>query len=62
MHDGTYAYDSAGRHLMPYRGVRGQWEPSYDADFDWYDEPDPNLLREASTHIEKHRIGPRDLP
>lgn len=60
MHDGTYAYDSAGRHPMPYYGVRGNLEPSEDdTDFDWYDEPDEDLLDEAHRHIEQHGIGPR---
>ncbi len=59
MHDGENAYDSAGTHPMPYHGPAGQWEPHYDADFDWYDEPDPDLLDAAHKHIERHGIGPR---
>ena len=59
MHDGRNAYDSAGTHPMPYHGVGGQWEPHDDADFDWYDEPEPSLLAAAHKHIERNGIGPR---
>lgn len=59
MHDGKNTYDSAGTHPMPYHGVGGQWEPHDDADFDWYDEPEPGLLAAAHKHIERNGIGPR---
>lgn len=64
-HDETHAYDSAGKHPLPYRGVRNQadyHELGHDAE-DW-GMPDeegsgPKELQAAREHIRRHGIGPR---
>lgn len=58
VHDGTYAYDSAGRHPLPYTGVHSDLEQHLEHDLDWYDDPDPDLIDLAYQHIDKHKIGP----
>jgi len=55
-YDDDYAYDSAGRHVHPYRGVDGTLTPLL-ADFPSdYDEPDPDLIPDAVAHIIRHGI------
>lgn len=57
-HDDDYAYDSAGRHSLPYRGVHDDFDMQSGIDLDDFDEPDPNLVAEARQHIDRHGIGP----
>lgn len=72
-HDGVYGYDSAGRHLLPYKGVCG-----YGRWLDWSDMPamemahdhgicgcyeecgdiNPDSLAAAIAHATKHNILP----
>lgn len=54
-HDDTYAYDSAGRHPLPYRGIDGDLTPLLDDFPTDYDEPDPELLPDAVAHIRRNR-------
>ena len=58
-HDDEYAYDSAGRHPLPYRGVRNNMNMLLDDDLDSYEDPDPDELAAAHQHIERNGIGPR---
>ena len=61
-HDDRFAYDSAGVHSLPYRGVHGNIPAMrLEQDFDWYGLEDDMLeqdLAAASAHIERHKIGP----
>jgi hypothetical protein len=58
VHDDKYAYDSAGRHPLPYRGVRNDMNMLLDDDLDNYDDPDPDEVAAALEHIERNKIGP----
>jgi len=55
-HDDTYAYDSAGRHPLPYQGIDGTLFPMLDDNPEDYDEPDPSLIPDAVAHILRHGI------
>jgi hypothetical protein len=61
-HDSVYAYDSAGRHLMPYLGVQPD-EPfdemliDQDPD-DWDLDEMPKDFPDALAHAERHNIAP----
>jgi len=66
-HDGRHAYDSAGRHELPYRGVHAQADYcELDGVPGWYGLPDEEAgpegsdywLELASSHAERHGIGP----
>jgi hypothetical protein len=67
-HDDTYAYDSAGRHPLPYLGIDPP--PNYHAVLDddpaYYDSDiDPDEIAAAVAHADEHRIlagryGPAD--
>lgn len=56
-HDDHFAYDSAGRHVLPYRGITGTLTADLDQDPGWYDEPDGTAddLTDAIDHIVRHR-------
>jgi hypothetical protein len=64
-HDDTHAYDSAGRHPLPYRGIAGDAEQvDLDQQPDWWgvphDEagsegPEPHV-HAAMQHAERHGI------
>lgn len=56
-HDDRYAYDSAGRHPLPYKGIRDQkdWTRT-DQDPDDYDQPDEDEIADAMEHAKTHRI------
>ena len=59
-HDGVHAYDSAGKHKLPYMGVHGQaHRMSLDEDLDWYGEPQgmPEDVERARAHVRRHGIG-----
>lgn len=43
-HDNTHAYDSAGKHCLPYAGVTSSAVPELRVGLDWYDGPDPDLI------------------
>jgi hypothetical protein len=71
-HDDSWAYDSAGRHPLPYRGVHGQRDADLDVELDDWGEPGDSAgpegpephIRAALAHITRHRIlagryGPR---
>lgn len=51
-----FAYDSAGRHPMPYRGVDGDLRAGLGEDPAWYDEADPDDVADAQAHIERNGI------
>ncbi|KQP63096.1 hypothetical protein [Nocardioides sp. Leaf285] len=59
-HDDTYAYDSAGRHPLPYWGIEGTADyAEYNSDPDWYgcrDEFDDKDFAAARAHAERHDI------
>lgn len=64
-HDDVYAYDSAGRHLLPYHGVNGSFDVMLlDEQPDWYgvphDEAGPEgparHLEAARAHAARHHI------
>lgn len=64
-HDDSYAYDSAGRHPLPYRGVAGDLDfyPDVGTPEDWGlpdDEHGPEgpaaALAAAADHSARHRI------
>lgn len=63
-HDGAYAYDSAGRHPLPYLGVQPS-EPfdelllDQDPD-DWDTDVNPADMAAAVDHFRRHNIGPRE--
>lgn len=61
-HDDTHAYDSAGRHPLPYHGVHGDMKMLLNDDLGDYDEPDPDEVAAAHQHIERNGIGPRTDP
>jgi hypothetical protein len=51
--DGAWAYDSAGRHPLPYLGTEGQWNYTEDACLAWFGIPDEEAGPEgADTHVE----------
>lgn len=65
-HDDERAYDSAGQHPLPYRGISGGLRPSLDEKPEWHsfdfasDEGrDPS---EALAHIRGNRILPLPSP
>lgn len=66
-HDGEYAWDSAGRHKLPYLGLGSPYDEFgeimrcelderlvYREHFD--DGPDPDYVDAALTHIRRHNI------
>lgn len=56
-HDDEYAYDSLGRHRLPYHGVGRAGNLVFlDDDLDDYDEPYDDLLPAAAEHIAAHDI------
>ena len=55
-HDSQYAYDSAGRHELPYMGVHGDMSQSLDQNPDWYDIPDDDEFPDAISHIIRNHI------
>lgn len=55
-YDDVHAYDSAGRHPMPYRGLAGDLRPGLDEDPAWYDEAHPDDVAAASEHIERNAV------
>lgn len=65
-HDGEYAYDSAGRHRLPYGGIegKGKWLPDIGEPEHWgipedeaeYGVPDEDRYAAAVAHIRCHRI------
>ena len=66
-HDDTRAYDSAGRHPLPYRGIDGTADVVLlDQDPDWYGIPAEEAgpegvevhLAAATAHARRHRIHP----
>lgn len=63
-HDDTDAYDSAGRHPLPYYGIRGTCDyVELDSDPDWhglYEEHTEQDYADARDHAVKHRIVTRD--
>lgn len=60
-HDDQYAYDSAGRHPLPYLGVGepADWS-QLDVDPDDVDDPRPELIPEALAHIERNALQPTE--
>ena len=66
-HDDVYAYDSAGRHQLPYRGIEGDADVVLlDEQPDWYgvpqeeagpEGPAPHLMA-AQAHALRHVIVP----
>lgn len=54
--DDQYAYDSAGRNPMPYRGLTGDLHPNLDEQFEWYEELHPEELDAALDHIRRNGI------
>jgi hypothetical protein len=62
-HDDQWAYDSAGRHPLPYRGVHDDdpMEQELDQtpdDFGAGESADPSETMAAHAHIRRHHIGP----
>lgn len=61
-HDDEYAYDSAGRHPLPYMGVWNDCNyceyESDPGDFGYPEPGDAELIPRAHAHIERHHIGP----
>lgn len=56
-HDDSFAYDSAGRHPLPYRGIYNQAdEVGLNEDPKWYDEADEIEIIAAIDHIFRNRI------
>lgn len=65
-YDDTYAYDSAGRHLLPYTGVHDMgWLCVLDQEPQWYGEEvpvddeygeDSDMLTAAWDHATRHSI------
>lgn len=64
-HDDTYAYDSAGKHPLPYHGVDGQCDLAFlDEEADWYGIPEAEAgpegvaahLAAARDHATRHHI------
>ena len=56
-HDDTHAYDSAGRHDLPYHGVNGSLRHAeLDVGPDWYDYPDEEDLPAAIDHARRNGI------
>lgn len=57
-HDATHAYDSAGRHPLPYLGVRHDADlmVTDDGDPDDHDEAVPHDVDDAIAHIVRHGI------
>ena len=56
-HDDTHAYDSAGRHPLPYLGIDPNEPASWaDAEASIHDHgvPDPDKVRLALAHIKQH--------
>lgn len=70
-HDDTYAYDSAGRHLLPYKGVcgSGRWLPDMGSceDFGLMDpygecgDYDDAERAAVLAHATKHNILPSEV-
>ena len=67
-HDATHAYDSAGTHPLPYRGVHDDCDVLLlEQDPDWYGLPEEEAgpdgseldLAAATDHAHRHQIGPR---
>lgn len=63
-HDDTHAYDSAGRHPLPYFGIEGDNDyvelDSDPEDWGYRDEFDDDLFVAAREHAARHEILTRD--
>lgn len=55
-HDDTHAYDSAGKHPLPYRGIEGKMKQELNVGHDWYDGPDEKAIPDAIAHIRRNGI------
>lgn len=55
-HDSTHAYDSAGKHPLPYKGLAGNREPELHVPADYYDGPSAQAMPDAIAHIKRNRI------
>lgn len=63
-HDDTHAYDSAGRHPLPYSGIEGGGRSSLDEEPEWYgvphDEAGPEgsevHVQAAMEHAQRHGV------
>lgn len=56
-HDDQYAYDSAGRHPLPYLGVHEDNDYAVlGQGLDWYDGPDERLIERAQAHALRNGI------
>jgi hypothetical protein len=60
-HDDTHAYDSAGKHPLPYHGIKGDLPGMYldeqASDYGADEEGDPEDYEAAADHIRRHGIG-----
>lgn len=50
-HDDEFAYDSLGKHALPYHGVNGMMDSEYGEEEWYYDEPHPEDVADAMSHI-----------
>lgn len=58
-HDDEWAYDSAGRHRLPYNGIDGVLDVvELNGNAEDYEYPDEDEVAAALLHIERHGIGP----
>ena len=56
-HDDSHAYDSSGKHPLPYHGVTGHADAAYlDDDPDDYDQAHEDDVHEAMEHAKAHGI------
>lgn len=55
-HDETHAYDSAGKHKLPYTGIHGGSEQELNVGHDWYDGPHEPHIPDAIAHIKRNKI------
>jgi len=63
-HDDKFAYDSAGKHPLPYRGIEGHYTPVLHEQPDWYGIPEEEAgpegpeehIRAAMEHARRNRI------
>lgn len=56
-HDDTHAYDSAGKHPLPYTGIHGGLIQHLDEDPNDFDPPEVGDPGKARAHIMRHGIG-----
>lgn len=66
-HDDRFAYDSAGRHPLPYHGIEGSFDLQFlNEDASWYGLPEGEagaegveaVLAAARAHASRHHIVP----